>query len=137
MPGNTNLSLNNVTILIAEDDVLISQLYKKKVELLGGRAITALDGEEALHKLEIEKIDLILLDIKMPRMNGYEVLRRLKNDPKTEDIPVFILTSLESHPEYVKKTANIQVEEYLMKSDILPNEVMEKIIACLNKRKVK
>jgi len=135
MPDNTNLSLKNAAILIADDDVLISQMYKKKVESLGGRAITAFDGEETLHKLETEKADLILLDIKMPKINGYEVLRKLREDPKTKDIPVFILTSLDSHPEYIEKMTDIKVEEYLLKSDVLPEEVMQKVADCLNKRR--
>ncbi len=135
MPDQTIISLNGATILIAEDDALVSKLYEKKIELSGGKPIVAVDGEDTLKKLESTKIDLILLDIKMPKMNGYEVLRRVKNNPATKDIPVIVLTSLETHPEYLEKTTGIKVDEYLMKADTLPDEVIQKISEHLGEKK--
>lgn len=127
--------MKNAIILIVEDEPLVSRMYEKKIESSGGVAITAFDGEEALEKLERKKVDLILLDIKMPKMNGYEMLRKVKENPKTKDIPVIVLTSLDPHPEYIDKT--IKVEGYLSKSDVLPEEIIEKIAECLDRRRRK
>jgi len=135
MIDNKNTLLRGVTVLITEDDPLIAELYEKTVAMSGGQAILAGDGEEALMKLKHLKIDVILLDIKMPKMNGYEVLRHLKDDPTLSEIPVFVLTSLESHPEYVQKASDIKIEEFLLKSDVTPEEVMEKVARALERKK--
>lgn len=132
--NDKNALLRGVTVLVTDDDPLMAELYEKRVELSGGQAIVAANGEEALAKLKRVKIDAILLDIKMPKMNGYEVLRHLRNDPALKDIPVFVLTSLESHPEYVEKATDIKVEEFLLKSNVSPEAVMEKVAAALQRK---
>jgi CheY-like chemotaxis protein len=132
MPWDTSL-LRGKTILIADDDPLILELYGKKIETLGAKAVTAIDGEDTLLKLGQENVDAILLDIRMPKMNGYEVLRKIKEDPRTKDIPVLIFTSLESHPEYPEKVIGVKVEEFIIKSNVLPDDVMQKIASHLKK----
>ncbi len=125
--------MNGVTVLIADDDPLICQLYRETVERAGGSAVVAVDGGDALRKLGEASVDLILLDIKMPNMNGYEEGRRLRSDPKTNDIPVFILTSLDTHPEYLEETTGVKVDEYIIKTKILPDEIVGKIREHLKK----
>ncbi|MCL4392395.1 response regulator [Patescibacteria group bacterium] len=133
MTTQTDAPLNGVTVLIADDDPLICQLYRETVERAGGSAVVAVDGGDALRKLGEASVDLILLDIKMPNMNGYEVVRRLRSDPKTKDIPVFILTSLDTHPEYLEETTGVKVDEYIIKTKILPDEIVGKIREHLKK----
>lgn len=127
MTDQKNVSLNGAKILIADDDPLISQMYKESVELAGGVAVVAMNGSEALQKSESADIDLILLDIKMPKMNGYEALRKLKENPKTKGIPVIVLTSLDTHPEYLEETTGVKADEYLIKSNVLPDDIIRKI----------
>lgn len=133
MADGENISLNGATVLIADDDPLVSDLYKKAVKRAGGNAVAAVDGEDTLRKLDEGPVDIILLDIKMPKMNGYEVFRKLKSNPKTKDIPIIVLTSLDSHPEYLEEAGGAKVDEYLTKADVLPDEVIRKIAAHLRK----
>jgi len=80
-------------ILIAEDEPEASKLLKLRLESNGYNVITAGDGCEALKKAEGERPDLILLDVKMPNMDGYTALKALKDDEKTKKIPVIMLTA--------------------------------------------
>jgi len=87
-------NLGNVTLLIAEDDMfnrlLIVSLLSKYTNI---KVIEAINGVEALDKLSKESVDIILLDIYMPQMNGFEVLERIQKDEKNSKIPVMILSS--------------------------------------------
>ena len=81
------------TILIVDDEVDVIQILDFKLKEEGYETITAEDGEEALKKAKKHKPDLILLDLLMPMMDGGEVARKLRDDTKTKDIPVIILTA--------------------------------------------
>lgn len=81
-------------ILVADDEPHILRSLKLVLEEAGYSVVTATDGEEAFHKTREEKPDLLILDIKMHTMNGYEVYHRLQTDPLQRDIPVMILTAL-------------------------------------------
>jgi len=80
-------------ILVIEDEPHHVLLIQARLESEGLTAISALDGEEGLKKVKEEKVDLIVLDIVMPKIDGVEVCRRLKQDPGTKKIPVLILTA--------------------------------------------
>jgi twitching motility two-component system response regulator PilH len=81
------------TILVVEDSVTQREMIMDLLQSSGLMVAIATDGVEALEKIQGETPDLILLDIVMPRMNGYEVCRRLKSDPKTKDVPVVMCSS--------------------------------------------
>ncbi|OGM54300.1 hypothetical protein A3E15_00675, partial [Candidatus Woesebacteria bacterium RIFCSPHIGHO2_12_FULL_42_9] len=81
-------------ILIIEDDPLMSRMYQKIFSFEGYEVDVAEDGEDGLAKVRSWGPNLILLDIMMPKMNGMEVLERLKSDPTTKKLPVVILTNL-------------------------------------------
>jgi len=81
------------TILIIEDEVNLSELLKFRLEVNGYLVETAFDGEEGMSKIGTTKPDLVILDIMMPKVDGYEVLRRVKADPKTKNIPIIVLTA--------------------------------------------
>jgi len=80
-------------ILAVDDQVHIVRLIQVNLERHGYQVVTAYDGEEALQKVRTEKPDLVVCDVMMPRKDGFEVLRELKADPATRDIPVIMLTA--------------------------------------------
>ena len=114
-------------ILLIEDDQDLAELYE---EVLSARfdVDLATDGKQGL-ELAKKKPDLILLDILLPTMNGFEVLKAFKQDPETKNIPVIVLTNLGSkHVDDDKKLALLLgAEDYLVKTYHDPKEILEKI----------
>ena len=92
--------------------------------------ISALDGEIGLKIAKLKKPDLILLDLVLPRVDGFEVLKELKKDPQLKDIPVIILTNLE-RIEDVQKAIELGATTYLIKAQYSLKEVIEKIKSAL------
>ena len=82
------------TVLVVEDDALISDMVAKNLKLEGFLVETARDGEECLSKVKEVNPDLILLDVLLPKLDGWEVLARLRDDPRERDIPIIMLTAL-------------------------------------------
>lgn len=80
-------------ILVVDDEKHIVRLVQVNLERAGYEVVTAYDGEEALQKVKQERPDLIVLDVMMPKMDGFEVMKHLKADPTTRDIPVIMLTA--------------------------------------------
>ena len=93
MPNNESF-LPQSTVLIVDDNPQNVELLQAFLESLPVRIITAADGVEALEKIEEQNPDLILLDIMMPRMSGFQVCRKIKADNKTRDIQVLMVTAL-------------------------------------------
>ena len=81
-------------VLVVDDNQQNLELLQAYLEDIDCETLTANDGLEALNVIAGNQIDLVLLDIMMPRMSGFEVCRRIKNDPKTTDIPVIMVTAL-------------------------------------------
>jgi adenylate cyclase len=102
------------TILIADDRPDFVQLLRDLLSVEGYQIVTAEDGREALEVLDQCSPDLVLLDLNMPVMNGYEVCQRIKTDPTTADIPVLMLTAW-ADPEYRVKGLELGAEDYLAK----------------------
>ena len=95
-PANVNKEtfLPQSTVLIVDDNQQNVELLQAFLESLPVRLVTASDGVEALEKVQQHQPDLILLDIMMPRMSGFQVCRKLKGDPKTRDIQILMVTAL-------------------------------------------
>lgn len=114
------------TILFIEDE---SALQKALGDVLGNEEIqmlSALDGEIGLRLAQEKTPDLILLDITLPRMNGFEVLSNLKRDEKTKNIPVVVLTNLEGIKD-VGKAIELGATTYLVKANYKLEDVVAKI----------
>jgi len=86
--------LSAKTVLVVDDDVAIVSLLRANLEMSGYRVQVAYDGVEALEKIQAEMPDLVILDIQMPRLSGWEVLRDLRRHEKTATLPVIMLTIL-------------------------------------------
>jgi len=89
-------------ILVVEDDLVSQRVVSARLEINGYDVITAQDGEEGLKKARSEKPDLLVLDLMLPKMTGYEVCRMLKFDDKYKNIPIIVLSSLDQQDEREK-----------------------------------
>ncbi len=115
-----------VKVLIVDDDAFLSGIYATKLELEGFAVLTARDGDEGL-KLALKEVpDLILLDVLMPKMDGFEVLKRLKAEAATKPIPVIMLTNL-GQKEDIEKGLEEGAIDYLIKAHFVPAEAVAKI----------
>ena len=122
------------TILIAEDDLTLRDMYQARLEAGSYRVLVAANGEEALKILEQGEPDVILLDIMMPKINGLDVLEKMKKNSVTKDIPVLILTVLIQDQTRVKGLMS-GADDYLIKSETMPGEVIKKVEAAMAKAK--
>ena len=104
-------------ILIAEDDTFISRAYTDGLTRAGFEVIKAINGTEAVEKIKSEKPNMILLDIVMPGKNGFEVLKEIRSDKSTMDIPVVILSNLGQETD-IAKGKKMGAVDYLIKSNV-------------------
>src|SRR5256886_3417240 len=115
-----------VDVLLVEDDPSVLEMYRLKLELDGYRVNTALDGEEGLKKASDLKPDIIFLDIRLPKMDGLEVLRKLRAQDKTREIPVIILSNYDEE-DLVARGLRLGAHEYLIKARTTPTSLSEGI----------
>ena len=113
-------------ILFIEDEAALQEAFGGFLRQAGYEVINALDGEIGLRLAEAEKPDLILLDLVLPKYNGFEVLEKLKASKKTKNIPVIVLTNMEKM-EDVDKAIELGAKTYLVKTQYELGEVIEKI----------
>jgi len=119
-------------ILIVEDDETLSKMYKKKLELEGFEVATAFSGGEGLVAVEREKPDLVLLDIMMPAVDGFEVIKKLRADEASKNIPIVILTNLGTSDIFIDQAKMLGVNSYLVKYKTSAGKVVETIRKELN-----
>ena len=101
-------------ILLADDEEDVKVVLKMFLENRGYNVSTAFDGLDAIDQAHKEKPDLVLLDVMMPVIDGFEVCKRLKSDPQTADIPIIMLSAA-SHSESVQRGLNAGAADYLVK----------------------
>lgn len=120
-------------ILLVEDDAILVEMYQAKFELEGHDIQVATNGEEALSTLNDFTPELILLDILMPKLNGFHVLKEIKKQPNLRQIPIILLTNLgESEVDMNRELASaLGVNDYLIKSHHTPDEVVAKAVKAL------
>lgn len=114
-------------ILLVDDDALLVRMYQKKLENDGYEVVTANDGDVALTKVTEFKPDLILLDIMMPKINGFQVLTKLKENKETNSIPVILLTNVSSSEEDTNRGFELGAVAYLVKASNNPKAVILKV----------
>jgi DNA-binding response OmpR family regulator len=118
-------------ILIVEDDPLMSRVYQRIFKLEGYEIVTAQDGEEGLKKATETNPVLIMLDIMMPKMNGLDILQKLKSQDSTKTIPIIMLTNLAGQ-EDAKKVISMGAAKYKVKSEYKPSRVTNMVKEVLN-----
>ena len=109
-------------ILLVEDDTALASVYRSRLELEGFDVCEANNGEDALSLAVSEHPDLVLLDVMMPKISGFDVLDILRNTPETTNIRVIMLTAL-SQP----KDEQLGVDDYLVKSQVVIDDVIERV----------
>ncbi|MBL7154931.1 MAG: response regulator [Candidatus Portnoybacteria bacterium] len=114
------------TILFIEDEPFFQKAVGQFLEKEGFQTKSALDGQVGLALAKKFKPDLILLDLILPKQDGFEVLKELKKDATTKDIPVIILTNLEGGTD-VEKALSLGATTYLVKANYELEEVVKKI----------
>jgi|SRR5579864_1116935 len=115
-------------ILLVEDEPFLSGMYQTKLKIEGYDVVTARDGEEALQKLAEEKFNIVLLDIMMPLLNGFETLETIRksSNKALAKTPVIILTNLGQKSD-IEKGLLLGANDYIVKANFTPAEVVDKI----------
>lgn len=114
-------------VLIVEDDFFILDMYRLLFMKKGYEVLTATDGQAGLDMANNNKVDAILLDIMLPKMNGIEVLRALRQPAsQTKDIPVFLLSNL-GQEDIIKEAFKIGAQGYMLKANLLPQQVVDQV----------
>jgi two-component system, OmpR family, alkaline phosphatase synthesis response regulator PhoP len=116
-------------ILVVDDEIYIVHILDFSLGMEGYEVITALDGEQALEKARAEKPDLIVLDIMMPKLDGYETCKQLKGDAGTKDIPVILLSAKGRNVDQ-KIGFEVGADDYITKP-FSPRKLVERINAIL------
>ena len=117
--------INNINILLVEDDNFLANIYKTKFEMEGFKISVATDGDAGLKDAIRKKPDLILLDILLPKRDGFSVLEELKKDKSTAGIPVILLTNL-GQKDDVERGLQMGAVDYMIKAHFKPSEIVEK-----------
>ena len=117
------------TVLVIDDMAVLLKMMKKQLEHWGFRALVAGDGEEGLRLAQVERPDLIILDVLMPKMKGREVCARLKAEERTRRIPVIFLSAL-GLSDHVRAGLEMGADDYIVKPFRAP-DLKERIQVCL------
>jgi DNA-binding response OmpR family regulator len=114
------------TILLVEDDDNLASVYQTRLEAEGFKTKRVENGEEALSTAITVRPDLILLDVMMPKVSGFDVLDILRNTPETANMKVIMLTALSQESDR-EKAKSLGVDDYLIKSQVVISDVVERI----------
>lgn len=123
------------SILLVEDDSFISGMYQTKLKNMGYGVEVASDGEAAASRIAQDPLpDLVLLDVVLPKKDGFEILEELRANARTKDLAVILLTNLGQKPD-VERGVKLGADDYIIKAHYTPSEVMEKVEKVLEAKK--
>lgn len=117
---------SDIKVLLIEDDKMIVEMYSLKFGQESYNVVTAENGKLGLESAKKEKPDIILLDIILPQMDGFTVLKELKSNDSTKNIPVVLLTNLGQDGD-VRKGLELGAIDYLIKANYTPSQVVAKV----------
>lgn len=118
------------SILLIEDDPFLIDIYTTKFKENNFEIEVTEDGKRALAKLKEKKLDLVILDIVLPHIDGWEILRRIKQNPNLKNLKVIILSNLGQKQE-IENGLKLGADKYFIKIHYTPNEIIEEIKKCL------
>ncbi|RYC72434.1 response regulator [Candidatus Nanogingivalis gingivitcus] len=118
--------MNKKKILLVEDDEVLASVYRARLEMEGFEVEEVHDGEKALSVAINFRPDLILLDVMMPKINGFDVLDILKNTPETMNMRIIMLTALSQEADR-DRAEKLGVDDYLVKSQVVIADVIERV----------
>ena len=119
-------------ILLVEDEEIMIDLLQKKLTKEGYEISVARDGEEGLKAMREVKPDLILLDIIMPKMGGFEVMEEMGKDKNLKDIPVIVICN-SGQPVEIDRAQQLGAKDWLIKTEFDPQEVVDKVVKQIGK----
>ena len=126
----------NVKVLIVEDDVMLNKIYQTKLGIVGYKVFAAYDGEEGIKKMEEAVPNIVLLDLMLPKKNGFEVLETVKQNIKLNHIPVIILSNL-GQGDDIERGKALGADDFLVKSNVKLEMELEKKEQGLQKHGIK
>lgn len=118
-------------IIIVEDEPMISEIYQKKFSESGYEIIAADSGEQALNLINKDKVDLILLDLIMPKMDGFEVIKNIRAGSYNKDVKIIVFSNL-SQKENQEKAMKLGANGFIVKSDYTPSALVKEVTRILN-----
>ncbi|MBD3208652.1 MAG: response regulator [Candidatus Nealsonbacteria bacterium] len=113
-------------ILLVEDDPFLVDIYSTKLENAGFSVEVAPDGRTGLQKIREGEFDLVVLDIVLPQMDGWEVLREVKKDPQLQNVRIFVFSNL-GQKEEVEKGLEMGAVKYFIKAHFTPQDIVDEI----------
>lgn len=119
-------------ILIIEDERLLLDMYENYFKKAGYEVFIAKNGRPGIEIAKTEKLDLIITDIVMPDMDGYDVIKEIREDATTKEIPILVFSNLSQQSE-INKGLAMGADDYVIKTDLTPVELLAKIEGMLNK----
>jgi DNA-binding response OmpR family regulator len=117
---------DDVKVLLIEDDEAAAEMYRLRLAADGYTVVVASDGEEGLRMASAEEPDFIYLDLRLPGLDGFEVLEHLRGEPATTHIPVIILSNY-GEPELRERGLKLGALEFLVKADTTPAQLSNKV----------
>ncbi len=128
------VDLKGKKIMWVEDDQFLNDIIARKLSLTGCVFFHSTEGEGALKKISEEMPDIVMLDIILSGMDGFEILRRIKSDPKTKHIPVILLSNLGQDSD-IEKGKKLGAVRFMIKATVTPNEIISQIKEVLTSNK--
>jgi CheY-like chemotaxis protein len=116
----------NIRVLVIEDDPSVAEMYRVRLETDGYDVLVGRDGEEGLHLALSEVPEFIYLDLRLPKLDGFEVLQRLRSAPVTAQIPVIILSNY-GDPETRERGLSLGALDFLVKADTTPRQLAARV----------
>lgn len=119
-------------ILVVEDDKFLSNVYRLKLQKAGFEVVTAEDGDQAVEKIKSENFDLVILDLIIPKIDGFTVLSEIKSQEKYKKLPVLVASNL-GQIEDVNRAMKLGANDFVVKSDTSLDILIEKIKKLITK----